>query len=181
MSVAHRESRVRESVAVHDGSMLIAPPRAVAKSARGLVRCPSVGVYSKRCFMLLASLAGRTAIDTAVVATGDVGSSAVEPFALEGTHFKWVKALPQEGHASACLRNGLDPTGALVFLPDEASGMVVLFFPRTRQSQQDRVEYSMILIVQHALLVFTTVVSIVISSLFSKPFFCWSSKALLTL
>lgn len=126
MSVAHTYSMARESVAVHDGSMLVAPPRAVAKYARGLVKCPSVGVYSTRCFMLLASLAGRTT--TAVVATGNVGSSAVEPFALEGTPLKWVKALAQEGHASACLRHGLDPTGALVFLPDEARGMVV-FFP----------------------------------------------------
>lgn len=111
----------RENVAVSDGGMLMAPPREVEKSAQGMMRCPSVRAYTTRCFMFLASLAGTT------TAT-DVGSSAVEPFVLEGTPLKWVKALPQEGHASACLRHGLDPTGALVFLPDEASVECLVFF-----------------------------------------------------
>lgn len=49
--------------------------------------------------------------------------AAVEPFTLtEGDGLKWVAAAgSREGHAAACLRNGLDPTPSEVLLSDQVT------------------------------------------------------------
>lgn len=61
------------------------------------------------------------AVAIAAVVDAESSSSVVEPFTLtEGSSLKWIKAADtREGHAAACLRNGLDPTTSEVLLSDE--------------------------------------------------------------
>lgn len=55
------------------------------------------------------------------LALGGAPAAAVDRFALTpGSVLKWVKATDtREGHAAACLRNGLDPTPSEVLLSDQ--------------------------------------------------------------
>lgn len=65
----------------------------------------------------------RAAVCCLLLALGAPGAAAavVEPFTLTaGSGLKWVKAADtREGHAAACLRNGLDPTPSEVVLSDQ--------------------------------------------------------------
>lgn len=64
--------------------------------------------------------AGRTAAVCCLFVAA-AAAAAEEPLTLtEGSGLKWIKAADtREGHAAACLRNGLDPTPSEVLLSDQ--------------------------------------------------------------
>lgn len=87
----------------------------------------SFGAYCCCCCSTLGVSAGAAVVGVEASssppppAAPTAAATADEPLTLvEGSVLKWVKAADsREGHAAACLRNGLDPTTSEVLLSDE--------------------------------------------------------------